>query len=337
MSTRAAFIDYVRARRTSLFRPGVPDDVLALAGLDDAALERWAASPRVLVTLPHASPNVFDPRTRVGWYAGRLQARDPGVHHVRAVLTHVNFSDLGWRPYGWWYLDGDHQVCCARQFTRNKKRKHVVVSSRPPLEGVPEGMTGTDADAARAAAWGADLALSYLLVGAVTERAAGMVSGGAATYLPLTLFVGFARERAAAGGADPLTRWCRALLADAGGRRLDASGELEDCDPFKAEVLDNDSDLTLLALTGSPVVAGGAKMAGYWPQIDALAARLSPDAPADCPPPRLLVVPDADLLAAAGPSPDVAAQLAAQGVPYSQGLAVAEHGAFAARSDPFHG
>lgn len=336
MSTEEAFIEFVRRERRKLFRPGVPPETVALLGLDDSSLEHWSDSPATLVSLPHASPNVFHPRTRVGWFVGQRQRRSPDHHHLRVTLTHTNFSDLGWRPYGWWYLTGTGEVRCARLFSRNKKRKHVVIGSRPALETVPDGVAGADLAAARAAIWGADLAVSYMLISAVIERAAGMVRETSATYLPLTLLVRFAQEQGERGGDHAPAARCRRLLAAADGRRVNGDGFLEPCEADRADVLDNHGNLALLSLLRRPHVVGGAKMAGYWPQVEAVLARLpGPAGGPDCLPPRVLTVPDRDLLAVAGPTPNVADQLAGAGVGYSQGLAVAEHGPFAARHDPF--
>ncbi|GHH19750.1 hypothetical protein [Streptomyces rubradiris] len=346
MPPETTFIDYVRRRRWDLVRPDAPaaaaDEVLTLLGLDDASLTRWAASGTVLVSLPHASPNVFDPRTRVCWYAGTLQRRqaDP-PHHLRVVLPHINFSDLGWRPYAWWYLDEDGKVRCHRQFSRNKKRKHVTVASQPPMDVTLDGATPTDLHASRVARWGADLAVSYMLVGSVVERAAGMVPGPVATYLPLSLLVSFVQEHAADSAAVTgesgvsLLAWCRLLTGQAQGRRVGPDGVLVECPAREATVFDNYSNLAMLSLLGDCHVLGGAKMAGYWPHVQRRVDALRQVAVEDMRDPRVVVVPDADLLRFAGPSPAVAEQLERQGVPYSQGLAVVEHGGFAERVDPF--
>ncbi|MEV5499527.1 hypothetical protein AB0M50_29410 [Nonomuraea fuscirosea] len=343
MSTKALFIEHLRRERLTLLRPDTPPEIVAraleLLGLDDPSLDRWARSRTSLISLPHASPNVFDPRTRVGWFAGEMQRQVSGLHHVRVVLTHTNFSDLGWRPYAWWYLS-DGVVRRHRLFSRNKKQKHCVISSRPPLDVVPEGMTGADLSAARAAIWGSDLAASFMLIGAVIERAAGMIPGPVATYLPLTMLVSFVRELASRAsspdeqGASPAA-WCGRLIATTQGRRVAPDGTLRECSGDRAEVLDNYGNLASLALLEDAQVLGGAKMAGYWPDVEAVAARIQGTAPEGFALPCVLMVPELDLLSFAGPSPDVAAQLERQGVRYSQGLAVAEHGCFAARGRVF--
>jgi hypothetical protein len=349
--TGPRFIEHLRHARHDLLRPGLdPADAataLSLLGLDDAALDHWATAAAPLVSLPHASPNVFFPRALVGWFASKLM-RGTDQHHIRIALTHVNFSDLGWRPYAWWYLDQAGTLRCHRVFSRNKKRKHVVVASQPALGAQPEGMAGADRRAAQAAAMGADLAASYQLITAVTERAAGLAPAGRTTYLPLTALVSFARELAAerslpgSGGSDGGTggsggagAWCSALLDGARGRRVGADGALRDCPARDADVFDNYSNLAALCLLGRTCVLGGKKMAGYWPEVRAVIGRYGQSAPGDMTEPEVLVVPEAEGPGPVSPSPAVTAQLAEQGVPYSQAMAVAEHGDFAARYDPF--
>ncbi|AZM53080.1 hypothetical protein DMA15_11135 [Streptomyces sp. WAC 01529] len=344
MRAEEAFIDYVRRRRSTLLHPQAPpaavSEALALLGLDDASLARWSASGPALVSLPHASPNVFDPRMRVCWYAAAAQRRAPrAVHHLRVVLTHVNFSDLGWRPYAWWYLGEDGNVRGHRQFSRNKRRKHVTVASQPAMDAVPEAAAGADLAASRVARWGADLAVSYMLITAVVERAAGMVTAPAATtYFPLPWLVSFVREHAAGAASVPdeaLTSWCARLTEQAHGRRTGPDGTLLECPAQQATVFDNYSNLAALSLLGAPQVLGGAKMAGYWPHVEELLDVLRPAAPADVRDPRVALVPQGDPGRFVGPTPETAAQLERHGVPYSQGLAVAEHGNFAERRDPF--
>lgn len=335
MTTHPALIDFVRRERCRLFIPDVPHEILSLVGLDDETLTRWAQSPDCVATLPHASPNVFHPRTRVGWFAGRLQQKSADTHHIRAVLTHINFSDLGWRPYAWWYLDPAGMVRVHRLFTRNKKRKHVVVSSRAAMTASPADMTGTDAEAARAAIWGADLAISFMLIGAVIERAAGMAAAGRVTYFPLSLLVSFAQHQAAGPEPSDLTAWCSGLLHQAEGRRINADGLLEPCDPHDADVLDNASNQALLSMLGAPTLPGGTKMLGYWSGVDDVIRGLEPCAPPGCLAPQVALVPEFDLPAHIRPSDGVREQLDVRGIPYSQGMAVTEHGAFAAQFNPF--
>ncbi|GAA3634520.1 hypothetical protein GCM10022223_61060 [Kineosporia mesophila] len=317
---------FVRRERGRLLRAGGSPRALASLGLDDGSLDRWQHASRSLVTLPHASPNVFFPRVRVGWFAASRQAGLPHLHHVRIVLTHVNFSDLGWRPYAWWYMGADGTLHCSRQFTRSKKLKHVIVGSRPRLGEIPEGVRGADGEAAELALSGADLSASYMLIMSAVERAAGLAAPGAVTYLPLNWLVRFAREQS--GTATAVGRWLQALLTGAEGRRVDDSGRLVPCPPADAHVLDNTSNQALLALLGETEVLGGGKMAAYWPDIEARLDRLRPQAPATLGAPRPVTVPDVLDQPPVHPAPALLAQLVTAGIPYSQGLAVAEHGAF---------
>lgn len=323
---RKHFIAWLREQRHTLV---TDPEALATLGLDDAGLAAWAGAERVVTTLPHASPNVFFPRVGVAWYARHLQQEDAELHHVRFALTHVNFSDLGWRPYAWWHLDAGGRLQRSTLFTRNKKRKHVVVASQATLRAVPESMIGVDAAAAELARSGTNLAHSYLLAMAAVERAAGLALPGRTVYLPLSLLVAFARS----SGAP----WLRELVGSATGRRLGDDGLLYAvADSRTADVLDNDSNLALLAALGEQGVVGGAKMEAYWPQVLARGRRASAASGVRLPAPALVKLPaGVDYAAHVAPSATLAAALDAAGIGYSQGLAVGEHGAFAARSDPF--
>ncbi|MGW2861805.1 hypothetical protein, partial [Streptomyces sp. NPDC001205] len=182
-------------------------------------------------------------------------------------------------------------------------------------------------------------------VGVPAGGAPGPPAPGRTLYLPLDLLVAFFRDGLA--GADPAaTRagsdasggWAAALFGlRTRARRLDATGRLVDCDSAgEAFVLDNSSNIALLSLLGCAGVVGGAKMAGYWGEIEERVERAGRLSGVPVPLPELLRLPDGvayeDVVR---PSPGLAAELAAAGIGYSQGMAVAEHGSFAEEADPF--
>jgi hypothetical protein len=337
---RVELARWLRAERRALLGPGAPSATvaqgLAALGLDDAGLGALAGAPRTTVTLPHASPNVFFPRAGVAWYARSLQAGDPERLHLRVVLTHVNFSDLGWRPYAWWHLDGDGALARASLFTRNKKRKHVVIAGQGPLEEVPATTVGADRAAAELACHAADRALSYMLIMATVERAAGLAVPGRTCYLPLTLLLRFFRERATV--PDDRGGWLAALLAArSGARAIDASGELADVDDLDAAtVFDNATNIALLSALGPEGVVGGAKMEAYWPDVEQRVAQARSRSGVAIAPATVARLPDGiDLAAVVPPSPALDAALDEAGIEHAQGLALSEHGAFAESLDPF--
>lgn len=313
---------YLADHRDDVVIPGGPEEVVGLLGLDDATLSKWSTRGGSLVSLPHASPNVFTPRTRVAWWARIMQAADPDAHHVRVVLPHVNLSDLGWRPYAWWTLDVNGAVHDHRVTSRNKKFKHVAVSSLPTLQISPSGLTQIDDEAVKAAAWGTDLSRSYMIMTAATERAAGLGIPGRTTYVPLDLLVAFVRDRARSHGS--IARWARDLVEVAEGRRIDTDGRLKPSLADDAYVFDNAANIALLGVLGSSTVLGGSKMIGYWPDVEAVADQLSGDIPA----PLLHPVPDLDP-AVLPVDARLAEQLSAHGVRLSQAMAVTAFGKFA--------
>ncbi|WP_406505688.1 hypothetical protein [Streptomyces sp. NBC_00212] len=337
--SRGEFTAWLRSARDGLVTSdGGKERALRALGLDDAGLRAFAQARRVVVSLPHASPNVFFPRVGVSWYVRHLQRRDPSAFHLRVALTHVNFSDLGWRPYAWWFLDQDGALARETLFTRNKKAKHVVVAGQGPMGEVPPRAVGADREAAELALHGADRALSHLLLMSAVERAAGLTVPGRTLYLPLDLLVAFFRDGLPGAGSDESGGWPAALFGlRTRARKLDGTGRLVDCDTVgEAFVLDNSSNIALLSLLGCAGVVGGAKMAGYWGEIEDRVARAGRLSGVPVPVPELLRLPDGvayeDVVR---PSSGLAAELAAAGIGYSQGMAVAEHGRFAEEADPF--
>ena len=336
---RSQFCAWLRHRRHDLL---ATDDVtlraslLTVLGLDDASLRAFRDARDVVVTLPHASPNVFFPRVYNGWYARHLQARDPSVFHLRVVLTHTNFSDLNWRPYAWWYVDAAGRLGRLTLFTRNKKRKHVVVASQGPVtDEVPHAARAADREALEGARHAANRASSYLLMSARTERHAGLAVDGRTMYLPLDLLIAFAAG--CRGTLDgPERRWLDALFHGATGRRVAPGGELRDAAGEAPFILDNSSNLSMLSLLGRVSVVGGAVMGGYWDEVTARVTAVNRRAGVALPAPGLLRRPAAnDGAPAVLPSPGLAESLKDCGIGYSQGMAVAEHGAFARTTDPF--
>ncbi|MCW2631946.1 MAG: hypothetical protein JWR88_908 [Pseudonocardia sp.] len=312
-------------------------ECLELWGLDDAVLDRLARAERLIVSLPHASPNIFFPRVGIGWYARHLQDRESSAVHLRIALPHVNFADLGWRPYAWWLLDAEGHLVRQTLFTRNKKAKHTVVGSQPALLEVPEHACGVDREAARLALRAADRAGSYLLIMATVERAAGLAMPGRTVYLPLDLVVRFFRDAQERPEAQDYMPWVAELLATgAGARRLTCEGRLEPAaDPWQAYVLDNPSNIALLSLLSSAAIIGGAKMAGYWGEVEHRVATATATSGVIASPPAMLRLPKADYPRFVAPSSALAEELATAGIGYSQGMALSEHGDFVARLNPF--
>jgi hypothetical protein len=338
VNSRSDFIGWLRRRRGGLVGGPDRDVALSMLGLDDAHLGRWEAGCAQVTSLPHASPNVFFPRVGVAWFARHLQERDPQLLHLRVTLTHVNFSDLGWRPYAWWYVDNDKILRRSTQFTRNKKAKHVVVASQGPLAAVPASTCGVQAEAARLATQASDRSISYMLIMAAEERAAGLAVADRTVYLPLSLLVEYATTLADATHARADARWLAALLASASGRRIAPDGRLAAVEDTRyASVLDNTSNIALLSLLGGQQVIGGAKMAAYWHGVEARCRQAGGDSGVHPATPEMARLPEVKYDAHVAASGPLAAQLAAAEVGYSQGMALVEHERFAERCDPFTG
>lgn len=294
-----------------------------LFGWDEATVKGFINASRLIVTLPHASPNVFFPRVAASWYARHLQSVDEHAFHLRVVLSHTNFSDLGWRPYAWWYLDDHRQIRKVSLFTRNKKKKHVAVISQPPLSELSlPGIDSHQQTAYSLATQCVNRAWSYVALMASTERAAGL------TVAQRTMYITLDQLLAAVSQTLPSR-----IASHNQARCLGPSGELQPVRPGASTlVYDNATNIALLSTLGTDGVVGGRKMLNYWPEVAACERALA----TGYRPMEVLLIPDDHQIAEnVKPSQGVSNQLAQLGIPYSQGLALSEHGRFAEIYFPF--
>jgi hypothetical protein len=300
-----------------------------LLGWDAMTISRFINASRLIVTLPHASPNVFFPRVAASWYAHHLQYVDEQVFHLRVVLSHTNFSDIGWRPYAWWYLDREQRIKKMSLFTRNKKKKHTTVISQPPLAEV--SLTNLDEQqrfAYSMATQCVNRAWSYVAMMASTERAAGLSLAHRTLYITLDqLLVAVTTQ------AEPELS---SLLQRSSARVLGPCGELQPAKRGQPPlVYDNATNIALISALGPQGIVGGRKMLNYWPEVEAREQRILMRG---YEPMKVLLIPDEHNIAEqVSPSRDVNQQLAQLGIPYSQGLALSEHGRFAEIYAPFKG
>jgi len=309
------------------------EKVLDLLGWEVGTLRRFLQADQVVVTLPHASPNVFFPRVGVAWYTNHLQEKGPAVFHIRAILTHTNFSDAGWKPYAWWYVDRLGELRRETVFTRNKKHKHRVVASQPPLDASLEKAGSVDQDAARLARVAGNLAVSCMIVMARVERAAGFTAPGTTLYVPLDLILRCFRDLAEGrSGEHP---WLTHLLANGQGRRLTLDGELEATEQWSdAWVLDNASNIAALTALGHSGVIGGSKMSAYWADVEQRVTQANSLAQA-LHAPGMLLLPPREYSQFVAPSAALRESLGRASIAYSQGMAVWEHGSFGLTCQPF--
>lgn len=292
----------------------------ASLGHDTAGLHRYLNAGTVVATTPHASANVFFPRADSHVHAARMARADPGVFQVRAVLTHATLSDLRWRPYAWWLAPSGSLEKFVFQ-SRNKSRKHVTVHACAPIDA------RQDVDRVPVAyreAWqwagaASNLAWSSMILAAAQERLGGVAEPGRTLFVPLQWLV----EVAAAwlGAGDP---GLRAGLRDRE-RTLDgATGRLVEGgtggQPF---LYDNATNLLLLGLF-TDIVVGGAKMAGYWPD---LATDAATGVAEHVTAPRFQLKPPTSWAQTNPPAEILAGQLSAAGIPYSLGMAQTALGA----------
>ncbi|SBS39137.1 hypothetical protein MSP8887_03676 [Marinomonas spartinae] len=317
--------------KQALLLNGKNNKLQQLFGLDSKTVEQFLTASRLIVTLPHASPNIFFPKVSASWYARHLQKYDDSVFHLRVVLSHNNFGDLGWRPYAWWYLDKNKIVRKASLFTRNKKKKHVTVLSQPPIEKIDAiDMSEFDRSLSFLASGCINRAWSYITIMASIERAAGLSLENKTLYITFDQLIMAIRQCK----ESSITQKINQFLSTRQARCLSSSGELQPCDYSSNSTIlyDNPTNIALLSILGVEGVVGGQKMKNYWPEVafceEALGTQKSPM--------RVLLIPEGNQISQrVGPSSDILNQLSEHGIPYSQGIALSEHGSFAKFLDPF--
>lgn len=297
-----------------------------LFGWDLATINNFLSASRLIVTLPHASPNVFFPRVAASWYAHHLQRCDEQAFHLRVVLSHTNFSDLGWRPYAWWYLNNRQQIRKMSLFTRNKKKRHVTVISQPPLSelSLPD-MQPHQLTAHSMATQCVNRAWSYVALMASTERMAGLSLAQRTMYITLDQLLDSVSRTAALGLSS--------LLRHTSARTLSPNGELRPVIPGDSPlVYDNEMNIALISTLGTDGIVGGRKMLNYWSGVATCERALA----TGYRPMEVLLIPeDHQIAEKIMPSQGISNQLVQLGIPYSQELALSEHGRFAEIYSPF--
>ena len=248
--------------------------------------------------------------------------------HLRVVLTHTNFSDLGWRPYAWWVVNREGRLERVSIFTRNKKQKHVVVASQPAYTSFPTLLTSHDEAAARFAAMGQDRAWCYINLMASIERACGFSQPARTIYAPLDWLVASALTVSENETATETGRWLKGLLEISDGARVIGSGGIlrEAVRNEKPFVYSNPANLAILAALPSAEVLGGVKMASYWSEVERLIDLAAKRSGAPKPYLKRLQVSDEELETRTPPTPELSRQLHEAGVPFSQGMALSLHG-----------
>ncbi|WP_019222052.1 hypothetical protein [Bartonella senegalensis] len=298
-----------------------------LFGWDSPTVNEFINTAHLIVTLPHANPNVFFPRVFASWYAHHLQCINKQIFHLRIVLSHINFSDLGWRPYAWWYFDSHKKIQKMSFFTRNKKNKHVTVISQPSLpEAFLPDMDIYHLEAYSLATQCTNRAWSYVAMMASIERAAGLSIAQRTMYITMDQFLAAISKTAELRLSS--------LLQQSSGRILDNDGKLK---PAKLDVAplvyDNATNIALISTLGTKGIIGGKKMFSYWSDV---ASREKIFSAEKYRPMEVLLIPDAYKIAEKMMlSRETSNQLMKLGIPYSQGLALSEHGRFSEVYSPF--
>ncbi|WP_289993176.1 hypothetical protein [Photorhabdus laumondii] len=312
----------------SLIFPTLPDTlshkIWSLLGWNEITLKRFLCAKKVFVTLPHASPNIFFPRAGVSKFVTDKQKEDHEAFHLRVVLTHTNFSDLGWRPYSWWYLNEEGVLIKQSIFSRNKKKKHYIIASQPPLLSDKQYYPPVLGQGIQLAQYANNLALSYIILQAFQEQLSGFSLTGRTLYLPLDMLILLMQT---------LTRqkpsvhpWLLNLLTHAQSRKLNEY-QLEDTYQWEnAYVYDNYTNISLLFPLGPIAIVGGIKMQRYWPDIIDSVIIINKKTTTPCPIPQYLTFPQCqEYLLPYRPKQETLRQIQTADIEYSLAMAIIEH------------
>lgn len=238
-----------------------------MLGVDDSSLQSLLSEFHTYLTLPHASPNVFGGRNLPTLRAARLVKTDDSAHHVHIVLTHNNFSDLGWTPYVYWYLGTDRLIGERRYATRGRAYKHRAVESLSFSSAeVLEKSRIEEIEAQNFRRTGKNLAVAFIASQAYLERLAGLNVARSVMYIPLPILTEFVRKISTA--RDDVSSAFSRMVSEATGRRIDTRGHLVEAPAARSYIFDNYTNIASSVLFRSPVILGGQKMSNYWKNVE---------------------------------------------------------------------
>ncbi|MDC9604102.1 hypothetical protein [Xenorhabdus griffiniae] len=320
-------ISRINDQKTLLF-PTLPNTlshyVWSLLGWNKITLRRFLCAKKIFVTLPHASPNIFFPRAGVSKFVTDKQKEDYEIFHLRVVLTHTNFSDLGWRPYAWWYLNEEGILIKKSIFSRNKKKKHYIIASQSPLLLDKQCYPHFLEQGAQLAQCADNLALSYLILQAFQEQLSGFTLADRTLYLPLDILI--LLMQTLARQQPDVHPWLLNLLTHAQSRKLNEY-QLENTHRWEnAYIYDNYTNISLLFPLAPTAIVGGIKMQRYWSDIIDNAIRMNEKSTISCPIPQCLTFPQRqEYLLPYLPKQETLRQIQASDVEYSLAMAITEH------------
>lgn len=302
-------------------------NILETLGSTESALNEFVKSDEIFITLPHASMNIFFPRADVSRYVFGLQDNKKEAFHLRVFLTHTNFSDLNWRPYAWWFINGE-KLDKVTFFTRNKKKKHNIVYSLKPKE---IDFTSVDSDLRTELETSMkfkNISLSFIYMTAFQEVNSGFAHKGRTLYVPLDAFISFVIYQAK--NDNLYFNFLKDFFVQAQCRKL-ISEELHVTNEWQnAFIFDNFTNIALLNFFQPTAFVGGLKMDNYWDQVKekwstAFPNHLQPEFPI----PTNMVMPAASkYIEPYQPSSEISEQLINSNIPYSLTMAIQEHGLF---------
>lgn len=315
------FVNFLQEKMHEWYLIKRNQELRSVLGVDDSSLQSLLSATNTYLTFPHASPNVFGSRNLPTLRAARLVKTDDSAHHVRVVLTHNNFSDLGWRPYAYWYLGADRLIRERRYATRGRAYKHRAVESLSLSSAEDlEKSRIEEIEAQNFRRTGKNLAAAFIAGQAYLERLAGLNVAQSVTYIPLPILTEFVRKISTAG--DDMGSAFSRMVSEATGRRIDTSGHLVEAPAARSYIFDNYTNIASSVLFRSPVIIGGQKMSHYWKNVEeAVKSAWGSERQLE-----FVDVSNDIRPACLWPASDVLNQLNAIGIDFSLSMSVAEYG-----------
>ncbi|MBD2815773.1 hypothetical protein ID850_13580 [Xenorhabdus sp. Flor] len=324
---RQLMVSQINVQKREFF-PTLPDIfsscIWSLLGWNTITLDNFLHAKKILVTLPHASPNIFFLRAGVSKFVTEKQKEDDDYFHLRVILTHTNFSDLGWRPYAWWYLNEAGILTKQSLFSRNKKKKHYIIASQPPLLLNKQPYPHFLEKGIQLAQYTNNLALSYIVLQAWQEQLSGFSLANRTLYVPLDTLILLMQTLAKQQPKEH--PWLLNLLIHAQSRAF-SDHQLEYIHQWEnAYIYDNYTNISLLFLLAPIAIVGGAKMQRYWSHIVDNITSFNEKITIPCPIPQCVVFPQRqEYLLPYLPNPGTLYQLQKADIEYSLAMAISEH------------
>jgi hypothetical protein len=342
-SLRSALCEFLRRQELSIFHSTnhqCLEEIRTYLGWTDDSMHNFIHNKYLIHTSPHASMNIFFPKIGSIWLQNILQTKFEHISksfHLRTHITHNNISDLGWRPYAWWYICNQYRIHKSIIISRNKKQKHRIVYSLPTPTIDTTLLNDIDTKGISLATHAKNYAYYSIIYSSYIETCAGFNQPNRTMYVPLDLLHKFFQEinRGEDGGYSITRQLLNGIHKKiTKKRRIGDNGELylinsEHFNSTNFFTLSNTGNFLIIYLLAIDAIIGGKKMSSYLKDINQFADLVEADTGIALQRPVFIEVPALPYEKALPPSKDIQQQLKELSIPYSLSMAVYEYGSCA--------